>query len=115
MVKDDLFKAKFRVISKLSFLRGKFTKMMTRVNFWIFTNSPYIWIFNMFHGNNHYRKDNFQENSENSEFVQIRKFSQVIFMIFTQKKANFGSKLKFCNFSKFSPHILRKRHFEMEN
>ena len=46
-------------------------------------------IFNIFHKNNHFRNEHFQENSQNlieGEFVNIREITLVIiFMIFPQK------------------------------
>ena len=52
--KNFIFKA------KLSFW-GKITKMLTRMNFQIFTNSPYIWFLQIFHINSHHRNGYFQK------------------------------------------------------
>ena len=48
---------------KLS-LFGEITKMITRVNSWFCTNSPYI-CFQNFRENRHYQNGQFQDNHEN--------------------------------------------------
>ena len=49
----------------------------------IFTNSPYICFFQIFHENNHYRNGNFQE------------IAEIIYWV-SSKKCVFSSKMTIC-------------------
>ena len=97
-----------KLFSKLSILSQnchfweKITKMIFRINFRIFTNSPYIWFFWILHVKSHHRNDHFQENRENhtwGELVEIRKF--ILLVIFISKIAIKSSRWKIWNFSEF--------------
>ena len=64
--------------------------------------------FKIFHGNSHFRKSNFQKNSEKhtkGEFVKIREFTQVIIFVIIPQNSILGLKMKVLKFLGIQPTI----------